>query len=201
MRPCNNCGAPVENSDLFCARCMPRRDSDTKQLEASTSNNDTNGQTDASITTDHWLLVFIGNFLYGIPAALFITIGSQIVTSFQMDTSFSCKMGLFVLCMYGIGGGVGDLLSFGGRRIKLAFAGVLIIWTGCFVWWWFDTWRSLPQADAAWDTGTLLSRELSTTQWPNKRMNRSELDLASFVAPHKFNPTFRPVILNVRPLS
>jgi hypothetical protein len=48
------------------------------------------------------------------------------------------------------------------------------------------------------DTDEFNDGEIKLSDWPNKRMNRSDLALASFVTNFRCNPTCRPVILVVR---
>ena len=66
------------------------------------------------------------------------------------------------------------------RRILLAIAGVFFIGIGYFVWSFLDTWRRLPEAYAAWDTGTLLICYMDRNE---KRWPKNWEDLTSIIRP------------------
>ncbi|TWU44688.1 hypothetical protein Poly51_59570 [Rubripirellula tenax] len=116
MRPCNQCGEPVDNSAVLCASCEARPNSSRQTLasiaEPKPPETDSCGVVDSS----HWTLVFVGAAMRGIPLAIVMMLASQIVTWFRMPLLTTCYIGLGVVGAYAMFGGLADLLPTGADK-------------------------------------------------------------------------------------
>ena len=119
MRPCDQCGTPVDNSRSLCTSCesksIPARDA-TAPRQPKNADIDRDVNVIAPVDThaeNHWALVFLGAALNGIPAAVLMILASRIVstfTSFKMPMTTSVYIGIGVIAVFAVFGGLADIL-------------------------------------------------------------------------------------------
>ena len=116
MRPCSQCGEPIDNTVAMCAACEANPDSSRQAVTTSAEPRQPETDSCDVVVSSHWSLVIIGAALRGIPAAIAMTLASQIVTSFRMPLLTTCYIGLGVLVAYAMFGGLADLLPSGAGK-------------------------------------------------------------------------------------
>ncbi len=111
MRPCNQCGTPVDNADAFCTACaskpIPLHQTPRAHPTHELAGPDYSDASDSS----HWSLVLVGAALSGIPTAVVMMIASQIVFWFRLPLLTTCYIGAGVVAAFTLFGGLADLLS------------------------------------------------------------------------------------------
>ncbi|QDT04364.1 hypothetical protein K227x_27550 [Rubripirellula lacrimiformis] len=113
MRPCNQCGEPIDNSAVVCVACEASSGSSHRTSTPSPDARPRETDCCSVKQSSHWSLIFVGAGLHGIPAAITMMIAAQIAFWSRIPLTTTCYIGLGVLVAYALFGGLADRLPTG----------------------------------------------------------------------------------------